>query len=73
MKITVLSDGGWGTALAVNLLNNGHDVTMWGAFPEYLDQMEKTRENVKFLKGKKLHPIQPGVCVHLSMTIIHLR
>ena len=29
--------------------------------------------NVKFLKGKKLHPIQLGVCVHLSMTIIHLR
>ncbi len=54
MKITVLSDGGWGTALAVNLLNNGHDVTMWGAFPEYLDQMEKTRENVKFLKGVTL-------------------
>ena len=51
MKITVLSDGGWGTALAVNLLNNGHDVTMWGPFPEYLAQMANTRENVKFLKG----------------------
>lgn len=51
MKITVLSDGGWGTALAVNLLNNGHDVTMWGPFPDYLAQMETTRENTKFLKG----------------------
>ncbi len=51
MKISVLSDGGWGTALAVNLLKNGHDVTMWGPFPDYLAQMETTRENTKFLKG----------------------
>ena len=54
MKITVLGDGAWGTALACNLLKNGHDVTIWGAFPEYLDQMDRTRENSKFLPGVKL-------------------
>ena len=29
MKITVLGSGGWGTALALLLLRNGHDVTLW--------------------------------------------
>ncbi len=54
MKITVLSDGGWGTALAVNLLSNGNQVTLWGAFPDYLDEMRKTRKNRKFLPGVSL-------------------
>ena len=29
MKITVLGSGGWGTALALLLLENGHEVTLW--------------------------------------------
>lgn len=54
MKITVIGDGGWGTANALLLLGYGHDVTLWGAFPEYVEEMRKTRENVNFLKGVKL-------------------
>lgn len=54
MKITVLSDGSWGTALAMTLLDNGHNVSMWGPFPDYLEQMAKTRENSRFLPGVKL-------------------
>ena len=29
MKISVMGSGGWGTALALVLLENGHDVTLW--------------------------------------------
>lgn len=54
MKISVLSDGGWGTALAILLCHNGHDVCLWGPFPEYLDEMARTRRNDKFLKGVAL-------------------
>ncbi len=54
MKVTVIGDGAWGTALALNMLHNGHHVTMWGAFPEYLDAMNTRRENFKFLPGVKL-------------------
>lgn len=54
MNITVLSDGAWGTALAVNLLRNGHKVTMWGPFPDYLAEMASCRENRRFLPGAKL-------------------
>ncbi len=53
-KCTVLSDGGWGTALALTLLKNGHDVTMWGPFPDYIAEMRERRENFKFLKGAPL-------------------
>ena len=54
MKIAVIGDGGWGTANALLLAGYGHDVTMWGAFPEYVEEMKKTRRNDKFLKGVAL-------------------
>ena len=54
MKISVLGDGAWGTALAMVLVANGHDVTTWGPFPDYLEQMENERINSRFLKGVKL-------------------
>ena len=43
MKIAVIGDGGWGTANALLLAGYGHDVALWGAFPEYIDEMKRTR------------------------------
>ncbi|MBE2215247.1 MAG: NAD(P)-dependent glycerol-3-phosphate dehydrogenase [Opitutaceae bacterium] len=54
MKISVLSDGGWGTTLAMVLVDNGHEVTLWGPFPDYIEEMRRTRRNEKFLKGVEL-------------------
>ena len=54
MKISVIGDGGWGTANAMLLAGYGHDVTLWGAFPEYVEEMRRTRRNEKFLKGVTL-------------------
>ncbi len=51
MKISVISDGGWGTAIALTLLDNKNDVTIWGMFPDYIEEMKEKRENFKFLKG----------------------
>ena len=51
MKIAVIGDGGWGTANAMLLAGNGHDVTLWGAFREDVEEMRRTRRNEKFLKG----------------------
>jgi glycerol-3-phosphate dehydrogenase (NAD(P)+) len=50
-KITVIGDGGWGTCLAVHLANRGHEVILWGAFPQYIAEMQRKRENPKFLPG----------------------
>ncbi len=56
MNITILGDGGWGTALATVLHRNGHRVRVWGPFPDYLRQIAETRENTKFLPGVSLPP-----------------
>lgn len=54
MRISVLSDGGWGTALALLLVRNGHTVTLWGHFPDYVAEMRRSRENTRFLPGPRL-------------------
>ncbi len=54
MKIAVIGDGGWGTANALLLCGYGHDVTVWGAFPDYIDHMKAVRTNDRFLKGVAL-------------------
>ena len=53
MKITVLGSGGWGTALALVLLENGHDVTLWSYTEVESAVLRETREN-PFLKGVAL-------------------
>ncbi len=54
IKVTVIGDGGWGTALALVNLRRGNDVMIWSAFPEYSEVLRKKHENVKFLPGVKL-------------------
>lgn len=54
MKVAVIGDGGWGTALATVLDRNGHDVTVWGPFAEYLREIQLFHENVSYLPGVKL-------------------
>jgi glycerol-3-phosphate dehydrogenase (NAD(P)+) len=56
MKATVIGDGGWGTALAIVLNSNGHDVTVWGPFPEYISKIKETSENNTFLPGIPVPP-----------------
>ena len=55
-RVSVLGDGGWGTCLAVLLSAQGHRVTLWGAFADYVGEMRHSRENKKFLPGVKLPP-----------------
>ena len=58
MKIAVMGSGGWGTALAMVLLENGHDVTLWSYTQEESAVLREKREN-PMLKGvplpEKLH------------------
>lgn len=50
-KIAVVGDGGWGTTLAIVLAGKSLDVSIWGPFPAYLNEMNKSRVNSKFLPG----------------------
>ena len=45
MKVAVIGSGAWGTALAIRLHKNGHEVTMWTFEKELISEMESTRRN----------------------------
>ena len=53
MKVTVLGSGGWGTALAMLLVENGNEVTLWSYSEEESRVLRETREN-PMLEGVKL-------------------
>jgi glycerol-3-phosphate dehydrogenase (NAD(P)+) len=50
-RITVIGDGGWGTALALVLHRNGHQVTIWGHDTDYINEVAARRENFRYLPG----------------------
>jgi glycerol-3-phosphate dehydrogenase (NAD(P)+) len=54
MKIAILGDGGWGTALAIILSKKGFPVALWGAFEDYARYLDKKRINTKFLPGVRI-------------------
>lgn len=53
MKISVMGSGGWGTALALVLLENGHDVTLW-SYTEAESAVLKEQKENPMLKGVTL-------------------
>ena len=50
-KICVIGAGSWGTALAISLSKKGHIVNIWMRNENQYSQMNKTRENAKYLPG----------------------
>ena len=48
MKTVVMGSGGWGTALALLLLENGNDAVLWSAFEAEAKELCEKRDN-KFL------------------------
>jgi len=54
MRVSVIGAGGWGTALALILHSNAHEVLIWEFVPAYAEELRQKRENVKFLKGVKI-------------------
>lgn len=53
MKILIAGSGGWGTALAILLLRNGHEVTLWSYCREESEKLAQTLQN-PFLPGVTL-------------------
>ncbi len=49
--ITVLGAGSWGTALAILLAKNGHNILLWGRNKEKISAMDQASENTFFLPG----------------------
>jgi glycerol-3-phosphate dehydrogenase (NAD(P)+) len=52
--IAVLGAGSWGSALAILLGRNGHDVRLWGHLSAEIEALQRDRENKAFLPGVPL-------------------
>lgn len=53
-KVSVLGAGSWGTALALLLHNNGHDVTLWSIMESEVAMLNELREHKDKLPGVRL-------------------
>lgn len=53
-SIGVIGAGSWGTALAVLLCGNGHEVTLWSIIEDEVHTLQTKRENPDKLPGVKL-------------------
>lgn len=58
MNIAVIGSGGWGTALALLLHNNGNAVTLWSYAKEESDNLREALEN----------PFLPGISLPADIT-----
>jgi glycerol-3-phosphate dehydrogenase (NAD(P)+) len=50
-RVAVLGAGSWGTTLAIHLSTLGHEVSLWDVDPVHLADLDRRRENRKFLAG----------------------
>jgi len=48
---TVIGAGAWGTALAIAIARNGHEVRLWGRDPKHLIAMQGSHSNERYLPG----------------------
>jgi glycerol-3-phosphate dehydrogenase (NAD(P)+) len=54
LRILVVGDGGWGSALALQLVQAGHHVALWSHDAAYAAEIARTRSNPRYLPGFEL-------------------
>ncbi|MDO4777428.1 MAG: NAD(P)H-dependent glycerol-3-phosphate dehydrogenase [Cardiobacteriaceae bacterium] len=59
-RLAVLGAGSWGTALALQLARQQHEIALWGHRDGHIEALRQNRENQRFLPGVplpgNLHP-----------------
>ena len=56
MKIGILGNGGFGTAMAIAMAGAGRRVVLWGHDRAYTEELARTRRNRRYLEGTLLPP-----------------
>ncbi|MED1863649.1 NAD(P)H-dependent glycerol-3-phosphate dehydrogenase [Fictibacillus nanhaiensis] len=74
-KVAVLGAGSWGTALAIVLADNGHNVSLWGRREDQVSEINDNHKNEKYLPGVELPKniqatTQLNECVKEADTIV---
>ncbi len=52
--VAIIGDGAMATICSLLAAEKGYGVRMWGAFPQYVEELRRTRENRKYLPGAHL-------------------
>jgi glycerol-3-phosphate dehydrogenase (NAD(P)+) len=56
VRLAILGNGGFGTAMAIALSRSGHRLTLWGHDADYTAEIARTRKNPRYLEGVDLPP-----------------
>lgn len=67
-KVGVVGAGSWGTALALLLYNNGHQVVLWSIIEDEVKMLSEKREHASKLPGVKL-PEDMEITTDLEYTL----
>lgn len=70
MKISVLGAGAWGTALAIQAAEAGHQVSLWGRDAAAIDAMRAGRRNAAYLPDSEL-PASLALTADRAESIAH--
>ncbi|NCT85496.1 MAG: NAD(P)-dependent glycerol-3-phosphate dehydrogenase [Comamonadaceae bacterium] len=70
MRISVLGAGAWGTALAIQAANAGHEVMLWGRDGAAIEQMRAGRRNLAYLPDSEL-PAALGLSADRDAAVAH--
>ena len=73
-KIGVIGSGTWGTAIAVLLRNNGHEVTLWSSIPAEIEEAARMdgASDLQVVTRIVLPLAKPSVIVTALMVLIYV-
>lgn len=63
-RIAVLGAGSWGTALAIQLARNSHQVRLWARDPDQARKMQASRVNQRYLPD---FPLADNISIHADL------
>ncbi len=71
VKIAVLGAGSWGTILANLLVENGHQVELWGNDPKKVAEINEQHTNTHYLPDFKIDP-QLHATIDLNVALVQV-